>query len=66
MDSKNEFQIAVVIEPSVFEPVKFYCIQKETSNAESELVLLELSHSLCPRFVLYDMRLVNLFYHCHV
>ena len=25
---KNEFEIAVVNEPSVFEPLKFYCIYK--------------------------------------
>ena len=25
-DSKNEFETAVVNEPSVFEPLKFYCI----------------------------------------
>ena len=23
---KNEFEIALVIEPSVFEPLKFYCV----------------------------------------
>ena len=25
---KNEFQIAMINEPSVFEPLKFYCIKK--------------------------------------
>ena len=33
---KNEFEIAVVNEPSVFEPLKFYC----TYNFYSELELL--------------------------
>ena len=28
---KNEFETAVVIEPSVFEPLKFYCIFSLTS-----------------------------------
>ena len=36
-------------------------ILKETSNAKSELVLLELTPGLCQCFVLYDMRLVNTF-----
>ena len=26
-DPKNEFETAIVNEPSVFEPLKFYCIQ---------------------------------------
>ena len=26
---KNEFEIAIVYEPSVFEPLKFYCILKQ-------------------------------------
>ena len=29
---KNEFEPAVVNEPSVFEPLKFYCIQYSTSE----------------------------------
>ena len=33
----------------------------ETSNAKSELVLLEWIPRLCLHFVLYDMRLVNTF-----
>ena len=35
---KNEFERAVVNEPSVFEPLKFYCILKytHTSSAETE------------------------------
>ena len=36
-------------------------ILKETSNAKSELVLLEWTPRLCLRFVLYDMSLVNTF-----
>ena len=36
-------------------------ILKKTSNAKSELVLLEWTFHLCLRFVLYDMRLVNSF-----
>ena len=36
-------------------------ILKETSNAKSELVLLERTPRLCLRFVLYGMRLVNTF-----
>ena len=36
-------------------------ILKETSNAKSDLVLLEWTPRLCLRFVLYDMRLVNTF-----
>ena len=35
-------------------------ILKETSNAKSDLVLLEWTPRLCLRFVLYDMRLVNI------
>ena len=34
-------------------------VLKETSNAKSALVLLEWTHCLCLRFVLYGMRLVN-------
>ena len=29
---KNEFEIAVVNEPSVFEPLKFYCIKVKEST----------------------------------
>ena len=29
---KNEFETAVVNEPSVFEPLKFFCIFKFTAN----------------------------------
>ena len=29
---KNEFETAVVNEPSVFEPLKFYCIQAHQSS----------------------------------
>ena len=36
-------------------------ILKETSNAKSQLVLLEWTPCLCLRFVLYDMRLGNTF-----
>ena len=31
MGLKNEFEIAVVNEPSVFEPLKFYCIYNDNS-----------------------------------
>ena len=37
----------------------------QNSNAKTELELLEWTSRLCLRFVLYDMRLVNI-YHCHV
>ena len=30
---KNEFETAVVNEPSVFEPLKFYCISKQELHA---------------------------------
>ena len=36
-------------------------ILKETSNAKSELVLLEWTPRLCLLFVLYNMRLVSTF-----
>ena len=36
-------------------------ILEETSNAKSELVLLEWTPRLCLCFVVYDMRLVNTF-----
>ena len=36
-------------------------VLKETSNAKSELLLLEWTPPLCLRFVLYDMRLLNTF-----
>ena len=40
----------------------FECnILKETSNAKSELVILEWTTSLCICLVLYDMRLANTF-----
>ena len=39
----------------------FSYILKETSNANSELVLLDWTLHLCLRFVLYDMSLVNNF-----
>ena len=29
---KNEFETAVVSEPSVFEPLKFYCIMQSCQN----------------------------------
>ena len=29
---KNKFETAMVNEPSVFEPLKFYCMPQETSN----------------------------------
>ena len=34
-------------------------ILKKTSNAKSDLVLLECTPRLCLRFVLYDLRLVS-------
>ena len=40
---------------------RILCILKNTSNAKSELVLLEWTPRLCLRFVLYDMSLVNIF-----
>ena len=41
-------------------------ILKATYNSKSELVLLEWTPHLCLRFVLYNMRLVNTFYHRHI
>ena len=51
---KNEFETAVVNEPSVFEPLKFYCIVlgnrhadqtfRTTAEAEGEVVLLFYVH----------------------
>ena len=37
------------------------CILKETSNAESERMILECTPQFCLHPVLYDMRLVNTF-----
>ena len=51
----------MVNEPSVFEQLKFHSILKETSNAKSELVLLEWTPRLCLRFVLSDMSMLNTF-----
>ena len=36
---KNEFEKAVVNEPSVFEPLKFYCMQYHTQSIGLPLVL---------------------------
>ena len=36
-----------------------YSVLKKTSNAKSELVLLEMTPRLCLPFVLNDMRLIN-------
>ena len=35
---KNEFETAVVNEPSVFEPLKFYCTTKTGSRAPTFLI----------------------------
>ena len=58
---KNEFETAVVNEPSVFEPLKFYCILKETSEAKSGIepsfvsTLCAIRYNTCQNF-----------YHLHV
>ena len=33
MGLKNEFETAIVIEPSVFEPLKFYCIYLKRAHS---------------------------------
>ena len=40
---KNEFEPAVVNEPSVFEPLKFYCIQRVIHSPIPKLELSEQS-----------------------
>ena len=39
---KNEFEIAVVNKPSVFEPLKFYCISVVGSSRIDELIACDL------------------------
>ena len=39
---KNEFETAVVNEPSVFEPLKFYCTSKENYSGSERRQLLSL------------------------
>ena len=39
---KNEFEIAVINEPSVFEPFKFYCMWYKLWNAPSFKDLIKL------------------------
>ena len=34
---KNEFEIAVVNEPPAFEPLKFYCSQKNNDGSNYEI-----------------------------
>ena len=43
--SKNEFETAVVNQPSVFEPLKFYCISYFSSHLNSYCPKLLVSHS---------------------
>ena len=35
---KNEFETAVVNEPSVFEPLKFYCIGQQITDSKNLLL----------------------------
>ena len=44
----NEFETAVVNEPTVFEPLKFYCIGMRLNECENEL---EISLSLAVSFI---------------
>ena len=39
MGLKNEFEAAVVNEPSVFEPLKFYCKYTKTLGSRSLIIL---------------------------
>ena len=44
MGLKNEFETAVVNEPSVFEPLKFYCIQFPFTMTKINYFIFELGH----------------------
>ena len=37
-DLKNEFDTAVIIEPSVFKPLKFYCISQYISESHGKQI----------------------------
>ena len=47
---KNEFEIAVVYEPSVFEPLKFYCIYKQCFTCL--IIILNCLHQDCVDIVI--------------
>ena len=47
---KNEFETAVVNEPSVFEPLKFYCMYSQFSPAE--IYFMHFRTAVFPSFVI--------------
>ena len=60
---KNEFETAVVNEPSVFEPLKFFCIMKKSLDHETKLMAQYASPpsiDLLQMFVLASLKILSL------
>ena len=55
---KNEFETAVVNEPSVFEPLKFYCM-----HYILHFIFFVLVFFFCISYFIKSVRLYNVIYH---
>ena len=58
---KNDLSISYLLHTMSYCCYTCKYILKETSNAKYELMLLGWTFLLCLRFVLYDMKLINIF-----
>ena len=54
MGLKNEFETAMVIEPSVFEPLKFYCTLKSSDSHGNRTISVRATEVLLYFKVLCD------------